>query len=987
MPNSEIIALKLSLGRLTRNKSNTLSMFLTMLFSITFMFGTAYGTTFLQSSILLRDIDDVFTDLNLGVSLPNDEFRPNLYNLSVEAEKSPYTNKTVIKYHIKGYLGTGNLIHHLTVNTSQVLTSDFRFQGGERLDLVGYDSQNFLEYSNLLGLRFEKENPVQLKTNETIISHYLAQKLNVKINDTIYLHYINHPFSWALDQSLFNKSFPLIIKNIVYIPSKSNIAKDLLRNPFINNYEGVLDELVILESETLVYIMESLPGVYVKELLSRLIISIFFNRDQIITEYNQKKSPLLLNSIEKEIIQNFRENLPTGTVFFAENLLVKELDKNQADIKNLQSTLLAISVPIIILVFLITLFLRSILISHQIREYGILLCRGLGKREIRLSFLIEGTLIAGVASLASVVTCLIFVLALYNVIPNEMDILRWVTIYISQLPSFIVNATFLGLFLGVGINYFISRRIIKTTPIDAVQMQSSNMEQWYEDQQKSLSIVIIPLLFISLSFIILEIINLTDISGIFSGFIIVTKDIMSAALLFLPILLVLLLTLIVTKNRKIFSKYMQIFSYFINESGKEIMRYNYLRRPKHFSKLALITALAFGMGITPIMLSQSAQDVSIREIKRDIGSDIRISSTYEQMKNITPSLLYNLSSYIEESTPMIWIDGDIIAADYSYENNGSYRGYAFIYPAGIVAIQPENYVASTFFEDYFIPEAEPNWLFVQLSSESPTALAPIEFTNLEIDQSDYIHHDIGSVLPVQLDSTNGETLLINYTVAGFYYLIPGFTQQNFTPPKSLIVSIEYIESVMDIPPDSQMTWFIKINPEANQTIRTDLYHSITAEFKDFEVISLDKTLSSYLFTASGSIIILMDSFFFIILVLALFGLSLTFFQTYHERRTEVAIYRARGLSLRDIRNIFLVEMLSINSLGAFFGILLGLTSAFVYKDVLIRPWPIIPVTLFFPWSKIGGFLLILTVTYFISIFVQNYWNTRSRIIDYLHIRD
>ena len=74
----------------------------------------------------------------------------------------------------------------------------------------------------------------------------------------------------------------------------------------------------------------------------------------------------------------------------------------------------------------------------------------------------------------------------------------------------------------------------------------------------------------------------------------------------------------------------------------------------------------------------------------------------------------------------------------------------------------------------------------------------------------------------------------------------------------------------------------------------------------------------------------MDSMFFIVFIVALFGLSLTFFQTFNERRTEVAIYRARGMNLGEIRKMFLFEMLSIDSLGAISGIVLGIVTALIY---------------------------------------------------------
>ena len=515
-------------------------------------------------------------------------------------------------------------------------------------------------------------------------------------------------------------------------------------------------------------------------------------------------------------------------------------------------------------------------------------------------------------------------------------------------------------------------------PISAVQIRRGEMINWAGKHQIKIRKFIVLIGFIVTLWIILQIISLTGFLGMFSEILHRIEDIMSGILLLVPILIILLLIIIVTNRRDIFAKYMVTFSFFLNENVKGIMYSNYLRRPKHFSRLALITAIAFAMGITPIMLSQSAQNVSIRQIRREIGSDIRITSTYEQLKATKSSTLYNLSSNIIAVTPMIWVDANIIVV-----NRTDIECIAL---TGVLAVQPENFVEATFFEDYFTPGKKPDELFSQLDSATATAVAPIGFNNYEIFEGEYVSNDIGSVLPVKYDHIYEEKYSY-FTIIGFFYLIPGFTQRNFNPPEPLVCSIDYLKSSIDIPPDSQMTWFIKIKSEVNQTIRTGIYQNIGNLYKDSEVVFVDNALKSFLFTPIGSIVIIMDSMFFIVLAVALFGLSLTFFQTFSERRTEVAIYRARGMSLGDIRKMFLFEMLSIDSLGAISGVVLGIITALIYKDVLISPWPIIPVYLFVPWMKIIPFLFILTMTHILSLFGQSYWSTRARIIKNLRIRD
>lgn len=979
------IPIILGFNRFKRSKSASFGVFLAILIAITFILGTTIGTKYLQSSIVIRDLDNVLTDINIGVSLPDNSYRPNLNNLSMDLKALPYVNKTFIKYQTRGERWrAGNLTHHMSVDKNDNFTFDnIIFRSKIQLDILGYDNENFKEYVNLLDINLEKENDTLLKTNETIISHYFAQKLNISINDTIYLHYMIMPDIWQVNTSLFNKSFPLIVRNIISISSKSIFARDILRNTFISNNEGTIDTLMILKSETFLKILGYLTGDYGDEFSSHFVISIFLDRESIINSYNLKKSPLLLDSIEKEILGALRVVLPKGTVFYSENILLNELENRESDIRELQRTLLVISAPIVLLVFLITLYLRIITIENQISDYGVLICRGSDKKDIRRSFIIEGGFIGIFASICSIPTCSALASLLYFIIPNDKNFIDWINVFLIVFPSYLINALFLGLLMGVGVNYFASRKLMEIDPISAVQIRHGEMISWAGKHQIKIRKFIVLIGFIGTLWIILQIISLTGFIGMFSEILHRIEDIMSDILLLVPILMILLLIIIVTNRRDIFAKYMVTFSFFLDENVKGIMRSNYLRRPKHFSRLALITAIAFAMGITPIMLSQSAQDVSIRQIKRDVGSDIRITSTYEQLKAINYSTLYSLSSHINAVTPMIWVDSYIVVANGSYKDNG-YHSYTEYWTTGVLAIQPENFVEVTYFEDCFTPENESKKLFSQLKSDTATATAQIGLKNIEIDQGEYIEYGIGSVFPVKFN-LNGETIYLHFTVIGFFYIIPGL--RNFGPPAPLICSIDYLESNLAIPHDSHMTWLIKINPKANRTIRTKTFQIISDQFKDFEVIFVDNVLDSYLFTPIGSIVIIMDSMFFIVLAVALFGLSLTFFQTFSERRTEVAIYRARGMNLGDIRKMFLFEMLSIDSLGAISGVVLGIVTALIYKDVLIRPWPIIPVYLFVPWMKIIPFLFILTMTHILSLFGQSYWSTRSRIIKNLRIRD
>jgi len=981
---SKKIPLFLMISRLKRSKSDIFLLFFAITLTITFTLGITIGTKYLQSTIVLSDLNSVITDINIGVSLPGVTYQAKMNSVTDSLNKLSSIDKTIIKqYAKKDYHGDNEIIHDFGIDTKAIST----YEQLKRTypHILSFNKDDFRDYVEISNIEMKKNNDVLLRPNTTIISPYLARKFNVTVNDTIFIHYIEWESGTLYLPYISNKSFPLTITNILSITSESREAIDLVKDPFSRFTENIFKELLIVESTTFLNLLDSLMGDYSGIVTSQLIVSLFLHREPIIDSYNTVKSPRRLKTVEKEVVDTLQKIFPKGSVFYTQNILLEELRELEYDISGLQQTLTVISIPIISLVLGITLLSRIISINKQIRQYGVWICRGLSKNDLKNSFLIEGTLIGFFAAIGGVLSSLLFISSLYFVIPNDRSFFQWLYVFTNNLPSVLVNSLFLGILIGLSLNYIISRNVMKLQPIHTIQIYQSGMTSWFVENRKKIRVVLFLLTIIATIWIFLLYFSSIGYLGLFQGLFQVLEDFSSLLPLLLPILIVLLLTRIITNRRDIFVKYMISFSFPLNLNVKEIMRLNYLRRPKLFSNLALLTAIAFSMGITPIMLSQSAQDVSIRQIKREIGADIKITNTYEQLRAITPSTFHNLSSYIKGVSPMIWVDGRILITD-----NGTTAHIS----TGVLAIQPNSYFEVAYFEECFIPNNEINELFSLLSSDVATAVAPLYFKNFEILQREYVEHEVGSVIPVRFNFINEERIYVDFTVIGFFYLISGFIQQNFNPPLPLICSIDYLESlnitqklVARSIKEPLMTWLIKIDPQANATSRKRVFNAINDYFQDSEVFFLDDVVRSFLTTPTGSIVVIMDTTFFVVLILTIFGLSLVFFQTFSERRAEVAIYRSRGMTVGDTNKMFLFEMLSLDTLGAIFGLIIGFVTSITYIDVLINPYPVIPVYLFFPALKIILFLGILVTTHFTIIVGLSYWNARQSILWHIRIRD
>ncbi|MFX0088241.1 MAG: FtsX-like permease family protein, partial [Candidatus Hodarchaeota archaeon] len=686
------------------------------------------------------------------------------------------------------------------------------------------------------------------------------------------------------------------------------------------------------------------------------------------------------------------QNLPQGTIVSTQNMLLDALGELNDDVVKLQQTLTIISIPIISLVLVITLLSRISNTNKQVYQHGLLICRGFSKGVIKVSFLIEGIIVGFFAVIGGILTSFMFISALYFVIPSDKDYFQWLYVFFNNGPSIVINSLFLGFILGFGLNYIVYRNISKFKPIETIYQTQSEMTYWFHKPQKDVNLILLIIVSIIIIWILQQSTHLNEILGRYRNLLLLFDDFVSILRLILPILIVLLLTRIVTNRREILSRYMLLFAFFLNSTIKNIIHLNSLRRPKHLSTLAFITAIAFSMGITPIILSYSAYDVSIRQLKREVGSDIRITGSYSQLEDFVPSSFYNLSSHIKAVTSLVWVDGLIVMENRTSGLNELNIGVNYL-RTGLLAIEPDNYVEVAYFEDCFISDNNPKELFTKLSSDVATAVAPVSFKNFEIYPNEYIQYNIGSVLPIQFDFTDNERIFVNFSVVGFFYLIPGFIQQNFNPPLPLICSREYLESLNITHrlylswEEPLMSWLIKIDPSANSAIRRSVFKNLNEYFHDFEVVFIDNVVRSFLVTPTGSVVVVMDAIFFVVLILTLFGLSLVFLQTFNERTTEIAIYRSRGMRMREIRQMFLFEILSIDVLGVIFGVIIGLVTSLTYIDILITPNPRIPVNLLFPEVKLVTFIGLQILIHIILILGQSFWSGKQNILRNLRVID
>lgn len=980
---SYIWGFPLAFQRFRRERVNSFIFLFTLVFTLTASLSVTFGVKYLQDAIMIADISQDASDLRLTLHFPQsiDDF--NLRSLTKQLEDFLLIERTFVKRGFRPiYFGEDEKVSQFALaKNASCLYANFAIFDEYGM---GIHKENFRSFVDSSSIHPFALGNASLNLNEVYLSSFLARKLQVSINDTFYIHYFEYNGSIEFD-FISNLSSPLRVTEIFSFSSESNIAKDLLCPA--TSRQNSIQTLLIVNMDTYSDLSEKLGGGNRDILFQDVGFSIFLRREAIIESFNRFREPRLLKALEADLSAFLEAALPTDVTFSIQNPLLEELTLLTEDLVQLHNSLTLLMLPIILFALLIALASQVLRFENNKRFIGIWVFRGISKMQIRSWLVVEGSLIGLAAALISLVLSFIIIIVLYSIIPNQQTLNDWLTPLISEGDSLIWETLLTGVILGNILNLFASRNINAKVPISLLHKPMNSSESWISATKKDLRRILYFTLILFSLWIAREILDIFDSITFIQDLAVLFDKLVSPLLPFLPLVFSLFFVRLLTGRRDLIVRYLSLMGKGVKTSLRSIVSMNYLRRGSRFSNIAFLTALAVSMAITPLILSQSAYSVSLREIKRDIGADISISGDLGKLWSYSAEDLLNLSSYVESVTQMIWISASI----YIPLNSTI---YASILPSGILAIDPESFTAVTYFEENFMPDSLSREAFLKLSIHNSSALAPISFKHWELGEGEYADNQVGTIVPTKIDlyTPSRSQVLLNFTVVDFFYLIPGFAQPNFNPPLPLICSRDFLLSYVNFSShffttEPIITWLIKITPTASYAERVTVFEAFQNSFWDSDIKFLDDLKQKFRMTPSGSIIAIMDTFFFMTFLLVTSGLGVLFFQSYKDRKNEVGIYFSRGMTTADLRRIFHLEFLSIDLLGAFFGILIGILSSSIYMDFFITPYPPIPVKLLIPWPKILLFLTLLILSHFTIIITFSYLIRKKFFLSFLQLGD
>ncbi|MEM3536826.1 MAG: FtsX-like permease family protein [Candidatus Bathyarchaeia archaeon] len=323
---------------------------------------------------------------------------------------------------------------------------------------------------------------------------------------------------------------------------------------------------------------------------------------------------------------------------------------------------------------------------------------------------------------------------------------------------------------------------------------------------------------------------------------------------------------------------------------------NVRRNPTRAASVAFLIALIIGYSFQTVGAIASEQDFIIRQVKADVGADISAQLT-------STSNASEIANAIEEMPEV-----SSTALEYSFS------GTVGQYSTQIRAVDPEKWLSTAYYENEWFSGNDVANAFQQMKESNTTII---------------LERNIAAKLDIKVGdkvTLNAGTSVLTLTIVGF--LGPEITQTYYTQPLQYYstgtfwsyVPLGLNASLSNVYPSVRV--LAKLEPGADAK-------NVTSEISEMENISNVRAVAEELETyqsnllLTGSLNIQRIGIVFSILAASV-ATGLATLVSLQERKREVSIMNARGLSLKQLVIMLLAENLAIVTFSALLGVVVGL---------------------------------------------------------------
>ena len=885
--------LRLALQHMVRRPRHTLTMILGIALAISLIFGIFTAVNGITYAVLQKQLDQVAVDFTGYGNYPKYTEVKNMFE-SVE-----YVEHVVpaLQFSFSGYANKSKLSENVT---DESLRNAFI--------LYGIENDTFLVLSSVKLLSGE----INL-TNGFIITSRIAQLYNLSVGDTLYflikvqiytdvgLENVTYAFNKTVAGivDLRDKLEKVFVPQTTYGSEQHVLFYDLnLTMQFYKDYYKTLNP----DSKTTDY---------------PLRYYIFINREQVIDPWNMDATNQRVDRIYRQL-QLKANSIPQPYYLYVYSNLRWALQFVQFWAQGAKSTFAAFSAPTLILGAFLAVTTSYIVLEQRRKEFALLKVRGATNSILTRTMLYEGFVIGISAGVLGIIGGTLlsnyFISRLASVWGTNVP-LQSIALSFTSFDAIFVMV--LALIFALFSSYLPSRMLKKISPVEAVAeyIPEEEHEEW-RPKWTLLGLVLS-------SYKIIEWVsgfnpNTLMFSILLSGSFILA--ILLGIFIFIdmlilqyiaPLLFPYCVTKIVTMKIQKASNVFQVILKPIFGGISAFSIRNVQRKAARYARVSFIIALTLSFGMATLITNASNISYSVREIQGQLGADMNIllSST-------------NWTVY-QNFTEMDGVVNSTILARYEATTN---LGSSIFY-----MIDPKSYywVVKDYFEDNFIDNLDFKTAMNTLETENNSIL-------ISENMAEDYNLDVGDAFNITITSATSKNIILPVKVIGIVNFVPGcrdtyywdFVRFNIagipiTQSYIILVNIWYLKNASVNIQSSIFHSLVDLSDNANATaIKEELINEFGDAIYDIEILS-EEINKVYSDPYTSSIISFLDVQYIFTVIIATIGIGLVMVMAVIERKREIGILIAKGISPRQLVGYLLGEGIIMLVLSLGIGALAG----------------------------------------------------------------
>jgi len=625
-------------------------------------------------------------------------------------------------------------------------------------------------------------------------------------------------------------------------------------------------------------------------------ILVYVNRNALINPWDIPSSLEAMRTVDNRVSQQVAEY----HMSISDNL-EPILAQYQSISMTMRFSFLIVALPVFFVAWYVGTTVSDVSYNLRRREIGLMLTKGFSSGQIFRMFLTESVMIGVIGGLAGV--GLGFLLS--PVFATAVGGGSWSATVLG--PEVIVIAVIFGLTITLLSTFRPSRRALKLPAVDALK------EYMYVEEVKpyrqrwpwvafALGTYKIVMFLFGINVAQIFISRGMYMTNVFLIILMAVWIVIDTILVYIgPLLFFWGFTKIFISGSLKFQELITRGARLLGDLGTLATK-NVHRNPARVASAAFLVALIIGYSFQTIGTVASEQDYIIRKVKADVGADISVQLTFRENASAIASAIEDIQGVA--STTLVYSLGGALPSQYYMRLQ-------------IRAIDPEKWLSVAYYENEWFSGNDVAAAFEQMKANNQTVILDRNLAkSLERNVGDNITLNFDSVMTVMtVVGFFGPEVTQQYSLGQYQYSTESFW--SYIPLglyESLAPEVYGSPSVM-----------VKLEPNGN-------WKSVVSEILDFEdigyVYSAPEQLETYQgdLTLTGSLNIQRIGVIFSILAASV-ATGLATLVSLQERKKEVSIMSARGLSFKQLATMLLAENLAIMVFAAFLGVVVGLIVA------------------------------------------------------------